>query len=64
MKRSELVRQLEAHGCKVLREGSRHTIYSDARGALTSAVPRHKEINYFTAKNIFRDLDVPIPKGR
>ena len=61
MKRRELVRYLEQHGCELLREGANHSIYVDRRAGKTSAVPRHTEINNDLARKICRDLGVPSP---
>ncbi|MGD1100461.1 MAG: type II toxin-antitoxin system HicA family toxin [Terriglobia bacterium] len=61
MKRRELVRHLEKHGCQQLREGSRHTMYVNPRQKKVSAVPRHTEINSMLACKICRDLEIPEP---
>jgi mRNA interferase HicA len=62
VKRRELVRHLESHGCRVLREGGRHTVYVNLQARKTSSVPRHNEINDYLARKICRDLDVPMPR--
>jgi len=49
MKRADLVRHLEAHGCQLLREGSNHTVYVNRAARRTSTVPRHREINEYLA---------------
>ncbi|HNW94225.1 MAG TPA: type II toxin-antitoxin system HicA family toxin, partial [bacterium] len=41
MKRHELLRYLKAHGCELLREGTRHTVYWNPANRQTSTVPRH-----------------------
>ncbi|MFZ0961038.1 MAG: type II toxin-antitoxin system HicA family toxin [Terriglobia bacterium] len=61
MKRRELVRHLEQHGCQLMREGSRHTMYVNPRQKKVSAVPRHTEINSILARKICRDLEIPEP---
>jgi predicted RNA binding protein YcfA (HicA-like mRNA interferase family) len=61
MKRQDLVRHLEAHGCRLLREGGKHSVYVNPANNRTSAVPRHREINEFLARKICRDLGVPEP---
>jgi len=61
MKRIDLVRHLESHECKLLREGAKHTLYFNPSNELTSAVPRHREINDFLARKICRDLGIPQP---
>ena len=59
MKRIDLIRHLEKHGCELLREGSKHTVYIHRAVQKSSTVPRHREINDFLARKICRDLQVP-----
>lgn len=59
MKRRELLRHLEQHGCYLLREGKAHTVYVNRAKGKSSTVPRHAEINDFVARKICRDLEVP-----
>jgi len=61
MKRKELLRHFRVHGCALLREGKRHSIYWNPDSRKTSSVPRHSEINDFLAKKICCDLDIPEP---
>jgi mRNA interferase HicA len=61
MKRVDLIRHLEAHGCEFLREGGRHTIYVNRANQTSSAIPRHREINDLLARKICRDLRLPEP---
>jgi hypothetical protein len=61
MKRTRLLGHLRAHGCRIQREGGRHTIYANAAGTRKSAVPRHREIKPNTARQICEDLGVPPP---
>ena len=61
MKRADLIRHLEAHGCSLLREGGRHSIYVNRTTRKSSAVPRHREINDFLAQKICKDLEAPAP---
>lgn len=63
MKRRELIRHLEQHGCELLREGARHSMYVNRAARKASAVPRHNEINDHLARKICRDLDVAPPAG-
>ena len=44
MKRRKLLRHLEKHGCKFLREGGNHTVFYNPLNMKTSTVPRHAEI--------------------
>jgi len=61
LKRTDLVRHLEAHGCRLLREGGSHSVFVNTRTRKTSTVPRHREINDFLAKKICKDLEIPAP---
>jgi predicted RNA binding protein YcfA (HicA-like mRNA interferase family) len=64
MKRTDLTRHLERHGCEFLREGGSHTVYVNRATQSSSTVPRHREINDFLARKICRDLQVPEPAGK
>jgi len=63
MKRLDLVRHLEAHGCQLLREGANHSVYVNRAAHKTSTVPRHREINDYLADKICKDLEVSPPRG-
>jgi predicted RNA binding protein YcfA (HicA-like mRNA interferase family) len=52
MKRRDVIRHLERHGCTLLREGGRHTIYLNPSEGKTSSVPRHNEIRENLVKKI------------
>ncbi|HLB12315.1 MAG TPA: type II toxin-antitoxin system HicA family toxin [Dehalococcoidia bacterium] len=64
MKRRDLVAHLERQGCRLLREGGKHTVYYNPRNRATSTVPRHREIDDHLALKICRDLDVSEPGAR
>ena len=59
MKRRDLLRHLEKHGCGLFREGKKHTVYVNRRARKTSTIPRHREINEFLARKICHDLEIP-----
>ena len=59
MKRRDLIRHLEAHGCTFLREGGNHTVYVNFEKRKVSTVPRHREINEDLVRKICRDLEIP-----
>ncbi len=61
MKRRDLLRHIEEHGCEFLREGANHTVYINRNVRKVSTIPRHREINDDLARKICRDLDVPRP---
>ena len=64
MKRVDLLRHLEAHGCALLREGGSHSVYANRSSRKVSTIPRHREINDFLARKICRDLGVPEPSAK
>ena len=43
MKRRDLVRHLERHGCELHREGSRHSVYVNRAAKKASSVPRRSD---------------------
>ena len=55
MKRKKLLQHLRTCGCEFLREGGRHSWWSNPRLNTRSAVPRHTEINDLLAKKICKD---------
>lgn len=62
MKRRDLVRHLDRHGCVLLREGPKHSRYiSLADPTRSTSVPRHNEISDFLALKICRQLGIPDP---
>jgi len=61
MKRRDLVRHVEVHGCRLLREGGKHTVYVNPDMKKVSTVPRHREIDEDLVRKICRDLEIPMP---
>jgi mRNA interferase HicA len=61
VKRVDLVRHLEQHGCRLLREGGSHSVYVNVKLRKVSTVPRHREVKEFLAKKICKDLEIPAP---
>jgi mRNA interferase HicA len=61
VKRLDLIRHVEAHGCQLLRKGGSHTVFVNRAAGKSSTVPRHRELNDFLAKKICKDLGVPSP---
>ena len=61
MKRVDLVRRLEAQGCQLLREGTRHSVFVNRAAGKATTIPCHREIHDFLARKICRDLDVIEP---
>jgi mRNA interferase HicA len=58
MKREALLRHLRRSGCRLLREGGRHSWWHNPMQNKRSAVPRHKEIDDDLARKICRDLGI------
>jgi mRNA interferase HicA len=50
VKRRDLIRYLEQHGFRLLREGARHSIYTD--GHKTIPVKRHRVLDRITANEL------------
>jgi mRNA interferase HicA len=61
MKRRDLLRHLSDHGCRLLREGGKHSYWCDANNTRRSAIPRHAEIKEPVVRAICKDLGVPLP---
>lgn len=61
MKRVDLLRHLDGHGCELLREGAKHSVYVNRRAGKATAVPRHRDTNDFLARMICRDLEATEP---
>jgi len=47
-----LIRHLEAHGCRLKREGGEHSRYVNPAAGEYQAIPRHAEIVFITARKI------------
>lgn len=54
MKRRDLIKKLEANGFSEIRNDGDHTIYK-APNKRAVQVPRHREINENTARQILKD---------
>jgi len=64
MKRRELIAHLRKRGCKLLREGKRHSVYYNPETNKTSTVPRHVEIEDYLAIKICKDLGIKSPREK
>ena len=60
MKRRRLMKHLNRYQCVVKREGRLHTIVVNLLTGAESQVPRHAEIKAFTAREICKELAVPV----
>ncbi|MDR1352837.1 MAG: type II toxin-antitoxin system HicA family toxin [Treponema sp.] len=56
MKRSELLQKLKRQGAVLVRHGAKHDVYIQPGTGKEAAVPRHDEINEYTAKTILKKL--------
>ncbi|EIC31428.1 type II toxin-antitoxin system HicA family toxin [Methylomicrobium album] len=56
MKRKDLIRFLEAMGCKLKRHGGKHDWYVNEETQQSQPVPRHGEIDEYLAKSIIKKL--------
>lgn len=61
MKRRDLVRHLEPHGCPLKRNGGIHSIIWNLRIGRREPVPTHSEIPDLLARKICRSLAIPPP---
>lgn len=52
MKRRDLIKKLASNGWYLARHGREHDIYSN--GQQDEPIPRHTEINEYTAQNILK----------
>jgi len=57
VKRADLIRHLEEHGFWLLREGARHSIYTNGRKVVP--VKRHRVLDRITANEICKQAEVP-----
>lgn len=61
MKRRDLLRHLQQHGCRFVREGAEHSIWENPTIGNRTSVPRHREIPDYTAARICKQLGIPAP---
>ncbi|HEY7153368.1 MAG TPA: type II toxin-antitoxin system HicA family toxin [Gemmataceae bacterium] len=57
VKRRDLVKHLEEHGFSLLREGKKHSIYTN--GERTIPVKRHRMLDRITANQLCKQAGVP-----
>ncbi len=58
MKRRQLVKHLEACGCKLYGEGAKHSKYRNPATGTRTTVPRHAEIDNDLARDICKQLGI------
>jgi len=59
MKLNEFVKHLKKNDCKLLREGSNHSVWVNTNNSKRSTVPRHKELSNLLCKIICKQLEIP-----
>lgn len=59
MKRTDLIRTIEAAGAELVRHGGKHDWYRHPATGAVQAVPRHREVNEHLARRIIRELAAP-----
>jgi mRNA interferase HicA len=62
MKRRNLLLYLSEQGCELLREGAEHSVWWNPQTKQRTAIPRHREINDFTAAKICVQLGLKLGK--
>ena len=56
MKQKDLIRELLALGCILIRHGAKHDWYQNPNSKVSQPVPRHKEIKEHLARHIIKML--------
>ncbi len=56
MKRTDLLKLLQKHGCVLLRSGAHHDIFINPETNKRQPVPRHREIDEHLARHIIKIL--------
>ncbi|PIP44436.1 MAG: addiction module toxin, HicA family [Deltaproteobacteria bacterium CG23_combo_of_CG06-09_8_20_14_all_60_8] len=56
MKRTALIRTIEAMGCLLIRHGGNHDWYHNPATKASQPIPRHREIKDTLAKHIIKML--------
>jgi len=56
MKKEKLLEQAYKYGAVFVRHGKKHDIYENPRTHEYAQIPRHPDINEYTARNILKKL--------
>ena len=56
MKREKLLEQARKYGALFVRHGKKHDIYENPRTHKYAQIPRHPEVNEYTAHGIIKKL--------
>ena len=62
MQRRDPEKHLRTHGCHLDHHGGRHDVWRNPANGHQEPLPRHREINNFTAAAICRGLGIPKPE--
>lgn len=62
MKKTDLERELTKYGWKFSRHGGNHDIWTN--GIKSESVPRHREVNEYTAKKILKTAKENPPQDK
>jgi hypothetical protein len=56
MKKEKLLEQIDRYGAVFVRHGKKHDIYENPRTHEYAQIPRHPDINEYTARDILKKL--------
>jgi hypothetical protein len=56
MKREKLLEQVRGYGAVFIRHGKKHDIYENPRTHEYTQIPRHPDVNEYTARDIIKKL--------
>ncbi|MDR0872622.1 MAG: type II toxin-antitoxin system HicA family toxin [Prevotellaceae bacterium] len=59
MKRNKFIKYLNEYNCFLTREGNRHSIFTNTANGNYATIPRHPDINDYTAETICKQLGIP-----
>jgi len=62
MKRNKLLKHLGENACVFNREGGNHTMFRNVINGKVAMIPRHPDIDEYTAAGICKQLGIPKPK--
>jgi mRNA interferase HicA len=60
VKRRQLLNHLKNHGCVLHRESSKHPVFRNTKTGKQTTVPRHREIDNITAREICKQPRDPV----
>jgi len=56
VKRDKVLEKIKEYGAIFVRHGKKHDIYENPRTNEYTQVPRHQDINEYTARDIFKKM--------